>query len=271
MKLFATLLMLTLAAPLSAHDFWIEPSSYRPAAGVTFTAGLRVGQDFLGDPVPRDSAAIERFVARQGTTETNVGGLEKQDPAGYVQLKTPGLAVIGYRSKTSYVQLASAKFEDYLRQEGLEKIISWRLAHGESAKDGSEIFSRCAKSLVAIGGNGTGTGFDRPLGFRLELLAERNPYVGSGAMPFRLLYENKPLEGALVTAIRGEDGTRLTARSDRQGRVSFTFPAAGPWLVEAVQMVPAPAGSKAEWESLWASITFELPAPGATISARSSR
>jgi len=35
----------------------------------------------------------------------------------------------------------------------------------------------------------------------------------------------------------------------------------GLWLIKAVHMVPAPEGSGAEWESLWASLTFELPAP----------
>jgi len=29
------------------------------------------------------------------------------------------------------------------------------------------------------------------------------------------------------------------------------------WLVKAVHMVPAPAGSDADWRSFWASLTFE--------------
>jgi hypothetical protein len=29
------------------------------------------------------------------------------------------------------------------------------------------------------------------------------------------------------------------------------------WLVKAVHMVPAPAGSGADWESIWASLTFK--------------
>ena len=31
------------------------------------------------------------------------------------------------------------------------------------------------------------------------------------------------------------------------------------WLVKAVHMVQAPAGTDADWESLWASLTFEIP------------
>ena len=32
------------------------------------------------------------------------------------------------------------------------------------------------------------------------------------------------------------------------------------WLIKAVHMIPAPAGSNAEWASFWASLTFELGA-----------
>jgi len=32
------------------------------------------------------------------------------------------------------------------------------------------------------------------------------------------------------------------------------------WLLSAVHMIDAPPGSGARWESLWSSLTFELPA-----------
>ncbi len=59
---------------------------------------------------------------------------------------------------------------------------------------------------------------------------------------------------------------KLTARSDKAGRVNFTLPG-GVWLFKAVHMVPAARETAAEWESLWASTTFELAstaAPAAT-------
>jgi len=50
----------------------------------------------------------------------------------------------------------------------------------------------------------------------------------------------------------------LRARSDQNGRATFAIDEAGPWLVKAVHMVPAAAGSNADWESFWASLTFEM-------------
>jgi hypothetical protein len=54
-------------------------------------------------------------------------------------------------------------------------------------------------------------------------------------------------------------GAKVSARTVG-GRASLVLDRPGLWLVKVVHMVPAPEGSGAEWESLWASLTFELPA-----------
>ncbi|MCR4332364.1 MAG: DUF4198 domain-containing protein, partial [Sulfuricaulis sp.] len=98
------------------------------------------------------------------------------------------------------------------------------------------------------------------LGLRIELVAEKSPYAGNGTIPFRLLYENRPLAGALVVAFnKAAPLDKLKARTDRDGRVVFNIQRPGIWLVTAVHMIPAPRGSDAQWESIWASLSFERP------------
>jgi uncharacterized GH25 family protein len=126
--------------------------------------------------------------------------------------------------------------------------------------EGRELFSRAAKSLV-LSGPASRSQADRALGFRLELIADENPYTLDvhQELPVRLLYEGRPLAGALVVAVNKKDpSAKLSVRSDAQGRVRFRLPRAGMWLIKAVHMTPAPAGSNADWESVWASLTFEL-------------
>jgi len=240
-----------------AHDFWIEPSTFHPAVGETVMAGLRVGQDFFGDPVGRDPKAIEKFVVRDAKGEHPVAGIDFQDPAGYVQVDSPGLAVVGYRSRPAFLTLPPEKFDEYLKLEGLERIVTWRAEHGQSKQPSRELFSRCAKSLLSTGA-GKGARFDEPLGFRLEIVPESNPYAAKGPMTFRLTFDGKPLQGALVIAMNQNDPqAKASARSDRSGRVTFPIAKPGVWLIKSVHMIAAPAGSNAEWESLWASLTFE--------------
>lgn len=251
---------LVAAVPLYAHDFWIEPSSFRPAVGSTVAASLLVGQNFRGDPVPRNPAMIVKFVLVTEAGETSVEGRSGDDPAGRVRIGAPGVAVIGYRSRNSFVSQEADKFEDYLREEGLERIIEVRARRGESAKPSREVFSRSAKALLSSGVGAAG--YDRNLALTLELLPEKNPYaLGPGQeLPIRLLYEQKPLSGALVVALPYDaPDAKLSQRTDRKGRVRLRLPKAGRWLVKAVHMVPANGAAQADWQSLWASLTFEIP------------
>jgi uncharacterized GH25 family protein len=255
------ILLLANVAALRAHDFWIEPSSFHPAAGSELSVSLRVGEHFRGDPVPRDDARIVRFVLSSPGGETPIAGLPATDPAGFVRISSPGFAVIGYRSNRTPILIEAEKFEKYLGDEGLDAVLEARAARGERGKPGKEVYSRSVKSLVAAGGSGQ-AGFDRVLGLTLELVADSNPLKTrpGGKMPFRILYEGKPLAGALVKAIALEDpDNTLAARSDRSGRVTFVLPRKGVWLVKAVHMVTAPPETRADWESLWASLTFEIP------------
>jgi hypothetical protein len=62
-----------------------------------------------------------------------------------------------------------------------------------------------------------------------------------------------------VVALNEDDpDARLAARSDFDGRVVFRPGRTGRWLVKAVHMVPAPPEADADWESVWASVTFEI-------------
>jgi uncharacterized GH25 family protein len=113
---------------------------------------------------------------------------------------------------------------------------------------------------VALSGSPSEAQRDKPLGFTLELMAERNPYAFRAGedLPLRLTYENRPLAGALVVAMnRLNPSAKLASRTDKDGRVRLRLPPGGMWLVKAVHMIEAPAGSSARWVSFWASLTFE--------------
>jgi uncharacterized GH25 family protein len=247
------------ATPLAAHDMWIEPTTFSPETGRIIGVRLRVGQDLLGDPLGYDPALIDQFVFEDASGRKPVVGRAGADPAGFLRVAAPGLLVIGYRSQPSAVELTPEKFNQYLKEEGLDAVAAQRAVRHETGAKARELFSRCAKSLVLSGPTSAAQG-DRALGFTLELVAERNPYALTPGqdLPLRLTYQNRPLAGALVVAInRLNPMDKVTARSDSDGRVHFALNQAGMWLVKAVHMVPAPAGANAEWQSYWASLTFE--------------
>ena len=260
MSRVSALIVLLLSASLSAHDFWIEPTSFAADPGTIVGVKLRVGEHLAGDPVPRDTASIERFVARDRSVAREVFGRDGMDPAGVLRIESPGLQVIGYRSRPSAVALTAEKFNQYLKEEGLDQVLVTRARRNETGAGAREIFSRAAKALILSGPAST-KDRDVALGFRLELVAEANPYLlpAGETLPVRLLFEGKPLAGALVVAFnRYRPLTKLSARTDAHGRVALAIADPGMWLIKAVHMVPAAAD--ADWESIWASLTFDMPA-----------
>jgi uncharacterized GH25 family protein len=245
---------------LAAHDMWIEPTTFTPAVGQIVSVRLRVGQDLLGDPLVLDPSLVKEFLVQDAGGRRPVVRRDGGDPAGLLRVATPGLLVIGYRSDPSAIEMAADKFNQYLKEEGLDTVLAVRASRAESGAAAHELFSRCAKSLV-FSGSPSEAQSDRALGFTLELVAERNPYAvrPDQDLPVRLIYENRPLAGALVVAMnRFNPAEKLSARTDKDGRVRFKLRQGGMWMIKAVHMVPAAAGSHADWASFWASLTFDM-------------
>ena len=67
----------------AAHDFWIEPSTFRPAPGEKVAVSLRVGDAFPGEAVPRwpSASSASRWSDRRARPRSS--GCPGCDPAGF--------------------------------------------------------------------------------------------------------------------------------------------------------------------------------------------
>lgn len=252
--------MLLAAVPARAHDFWIEPSTFHPAPGAVVSVSLRVGQDFIGDPVPRTSAFIAAFSARQNGKDRDISGADRIDPAGFFLADGSATATISYASTGAYIELPPREFEDYLRLYGLDDIIASRTKRGERSKLGRERFYRYAKSLIA--GREPSDDVTRPLGLAYEIVPDDDPTSRFEPFRGRVLYEGKPLANALVVALlHGQPTVHIETHSDARGAIMLPLPCPGIWLIKSVHMVRASFFASEDWDSLWASLTVEVPAP----------
>ena len=244
-----------------AHEFWIEPSSFRPAAGVAFDVDLRVGQEFRGDTMIYLPESFERFVTVNARGQKNIEGVPGDDPAARLTITEPGLLLIAYQSTRYSLEMDATTFKHYLEKEGLDHIDALRSRSSTNDKPVREVYRRCAKSLLAVGSKPDGFDFKKPLGLRLEIVPLTSLYrmQDKQALEVQLLYENRALAGAQIMAFsKTKPKTPVVQRTDRAGRARFVLPHADVWLLNAVHMIPAPADAKADWESFWASLTFEI-------------
>lgn len=243
------------ASPAAAHDFWIEPSTFRPAVGERVSLQLRVGEGLAGDALPRDAAQVVRFVALDAEGERSVPGVAGVAPAGVLEVRAEGATLIGYQSRGGVSEMSAETMARYVEEEGL----AGQLPAGWRPHPAADAYSRSVKALVAVEGGGA-AGFDRRLGLPLELVPETDPtrLVAGGDLPLLLLAEGEPLAGVVVTALSWADPSRpVRATTDRAGRVVLPLPAGGRWLVKAVRLTAAPAGTREDYRSVWTSLTFE--------------
>ena len=248
-------------SPVSAHEFWIEPHDFTITGEAQIQADLRIGQDFKGDAFPFIPSRFASFKLNDRLGETDVEGVTGDLPALDIAPRTEGLAVFTYVSSGDRIRFTEwEKFASYLDLEGLDSIPARHDARGLPRDDISELYTRCAKTLVSVGDAASDA--DRATGMRLELVAGENPLtLTPGAeMSFTLLWQGKPLADTQVALFRkGEDGdagSRTLARTDDSGRASFTIPASGAYMAASVHMIEAPKDRNADWESYWASLTF---------------
>ena len=107
-----------------------------------------------------------------------------------------------------------------------------------------------------------------PVGLKIELVPQVDPTTlrAGSTLGVRLLLDGVPAPNALVGAIpasaKGTPETwPLTGRTDSKGEVAFRLQEAGPWLIRAVRTVRRTGETgdlAADWESYWASLSFQL-------------
>ena len=267
--LSALILGLLAGSPVSAHEFWLWPSSFAPVVGDEVSLAMFVGEQFSGERigVTADHAAALR-VHRKGKVQELQARLPRH--AALPELPLPvshaGAHLIAFDSQPSTITLSADKFHAYLHDEGLDAVIRRREQAGAAGTPGRERYRRHVKTLLHAGGK-SDAAYAVRTGQRLEILPLADPHAARAGdtLGFRLVFDDKPLGGALVKAWhkRGDQTLVIRTHSAPDGRTHITLPFAGPWMISVVHMIPAAGEGEVDWDSFWGNLTFALPPKGA--------
>ena len=156
---------------------WIEPTCFRPDVGRTLGVPAARRPGLPGRSAAARSRAHRQFVVVDGDQTKPVVGRDGADPAGLAACR-------GARSRSSSAITANrapsfsrrTKFNQYLTEEGWRPSPRCAPSAARPTPRRASRSSRCAKSLL-LAGPPQPRSSDRALGFPLELVAERNPYM----------------------------------------------------------------------------------------------
>ncbi|MGB6604136.1 MAG: DUF4198 domain-containing protein [Steroidobacteraceae bacterium] len=254
------------ARTVEAHDFWVQPGEYWVAPGEGTSVTLLVGH---GPDRQRSAISMRRImrfeaVGPRGAREDLRASLQLRGPRdeATVVFREAGTYLLVLQTDArAYSLLPAIRFNDYLRVEGLTPALLFRERTHRTNAEGSEAYSRQAKTIIRAGAEGDpAASVTRPLGLTLEIVPDVDPYAEPRPqkLPVHVLYHGGPLSGALIklTDLEHDASPVETHVTDEKGRAVFNLFQRGEWLLNVIWTEVAPASSDAEFETTFSSLSF---------------
>ncbi len=268
-KVLLLLLFLVSYTLLTAHEFWLAPDKYFYTIRDIALIRFRVGENFTGENWAGNKEKIKRLT-HYLPNETQVDIAERlstqKGDSIRLPLQTEGTHMVVFNSTNSHIELEADKFNDYLKEDGLQAAIDFRQKNNETTKPGKEYYQRSVKTIIQVGDLKTDA-CTKPTSLPLDIIPLENPYATPAMAPadnlpavkFRILFKGKPLANLLVkTWYREKNGTARMQEYRTNSRGIVTVKRySGPFMVSAVHMERLNGDEKADWQSYWASLNFE--------------
>jgi uncharacterized GH25 family protein len=247
-----------------SHDYWLHPEKFTISSGETLVVHLFVGDGFVSEL----ERPLQKFITKRFELITKDRVVDLLDelpdsvkPVLKRKVNFDGLALIAMERDFAYIELPDSIFSEYLKHEELLDIEKLREKIGRRKVE-RERYARFIKSLVKIGDGVDGDVYKKIIGHKLEIVPLQNPYeLGPGdEIEVMILFDGKPLKDKVVMAYNRYDSNkigRFRSRTDSAGIARFKLEG-GIWLIRLVHLIPCYDCKEVNWESFWASFTFEI-------------
>ncbi|WP_432816888.1 DUF4198 domain-containing protein [Sulfitobacter sp. JB4-11] len=259
---------LALAVPASSHELWIAPLEYQADSGGNLQAHFRNGEGFEGTTLSYFDQRSTRFEMIVNGDTTKLTPRPGDKPAFTLPDGTPdGLIIVAHETTSSSLTYRDwEKFLKFAAHKDFADAGADHIAAGWPQDKFKESYTRHIKALMTLG---DGAGSDQTVGMATEFTALTNPYAPDfdGQMQVALTYQDAPRPDAQVEVFdRAPDDTVTITlhRTDADGRATIPVTPGHEYLFDAVVLRPAdnPDADPEQplWETLWAALTFKVPA-----------
>lgn len=262
-------ILLLAAAVVSAHDFWLVPTQFRVKPGAKVAVALNTGDTFPaseGAVKPERLESVSLIYPRGIIPLTTFRTEGKSTIVDATMPKAAGGAIVEVVIKPIATKQSRASFDEFVKHEGLDQIAAQLAVEEERRLEERRTYAKYAKTLIRVGsGKGAVDLYKKPLNHRLEIIPDADPYSLKPGEPFpvRLLFDGKPLVNARLVVGSANAATATQSempgvRTDLLGRARLQLDkTGGAHYIHALYMIEAADKTNVEWESFWATLTFE--------------
>lgn len=256
---------LLMTASVAAHDLFFRASSYhvRPQTAVAIDV-LSGTFSTSENAITRDRLADLSLVTPVGRVMIERDRWSEEEPKSTVRITTAdaGTYVLGAAIRPRMLSLSGKEFNAYLKDEGIEEIVTRRTQQKRLGEASRERYSKYVKALVQVGDTPS-DGHSTPLGYAAEIIPEQNPYrlEPGDRLTVRCVVDGQPWARKVIFAggRHGLTDRRIAQQklvTDDHGRATVRLTATGVWYVKFVAMVEV-SDPEANYESKWS--TLSLP------------
>ena len=259
-KIAIVVLLTVLITIVQAHEFWMQPLKFFLHPGERTNIRFVVGENFIGEPWDLKQHKVEALDLHNGADMKSLVDSILIDPKNNLSLtlQGEGTYLLSLESKNAFIESEAEKFNDYLKEDGLDDVLDQRKRTNSLSKPAKEFYRRYSKLLLQAGNKRDDT-YKKVLGFPIEIIPEVNPYLlkRGDAVKFKVLFEGKPAFGVKVRVWnRFQNRTTIqNIYTEKNGVVETHVSNPGAWMVSVVKMVPSKQAG-AEWQSYWTTLTF---------------
>jgi uncharacterized GH25 family protein len=254
--------LLILAAPVAAaHDTWVLP--VRPAVSrgseISLDATSGMGFPALDFAIQPDRISVARFRLEGRTAEISRRTGAKHSLRLAVRPEGEGIACLWIESKPKAIDLKPDQVREYLEEIGALDTVGKEWSAAGSTGRWREIYTKHAKTFVAVGASGGDRSWAEPAGMRLEIVPESDPTQLKAKSDFsvRLLKDGRPLPGFPMGMVQAGQKTGEVRKTDANGRVSFKPDKKG-WVLLRTTDLRRAGTHEADWESDFATLTLRV-------------
>lgn len=257
----APLVWLGLCGAAQSHDLWVVPGKFQLRPGEKTSVFINSGDRFPESQALVEPERIVGFALHTSAGETALSGFRADGKSlvSEVSAAEAATAILTVGLKPNVVRLTAEHFNEYLAHDGLPQILRLRAELGEADQPVFERYTKWAKTILKVGELEDDFS-SRPVGIEIEIVPEKRPFgLRTGEeLPVRVFFDGAPLAGVVVLGGRaGGPPAELRGWTDREGRVTFALSAPGRYYLHAVHMTRLKDDAEAQWESFWATLTFE--------------
>ncbi|MBS1978718.1 MAG: DUF4198 domain-containing protein [Bacteroidetes bacterium] len=247
---------------VDAHEFWLRPRKFRFKTGEELKVDFVVGEQFTGEYWDLQKHKVEKLILFAGGMQKNMVKDVRLSKGNNIvtKLEKGGTYLVALESDDAYLELDAEKFNAYLKEDGIEDILSERTQQKTLDQPSKEYYKRYAKLLVQTGTAADDT-YRKRADFRFEIVPLANPYalkVGD-YLQCRLYWNGRPSAHTMMK-VWSHVGNRIFLQniySEDDGTITFPLSSGGPWMVSSVKMVHAEKPG-ADYQSYWTSLVFGI-------------